>query len=335
MTNGVKVFVLAIGLIGGAWGQVRTVTTDASGNVNLPGNLTVGTTVINPTTGIKTPVIACVGTPGNSTGPYGSLCEVRATGALWACIDATGCTTSGDWAAAGGSGAGSVFTTVAYSATPTFTVSTSAVQVFEMTLTGNVTSSTLTATDATDGQYIIFRLCQDGTGSRTVVWPASVVGYGAVDSTASSCSTQAFIWDGTDAVAASPMVSDATPPALVTADGVLGLPTAPDTLMGRGRDRRDLHRSRPTWHAGGDPCDLHGRPVLRSVRRASRAAAVLLHGHQHVGAGRLRPGDSRAWNLHVGPTVLRHERDGRLQPLPLHDYGYLDSAHFGSDVHGQ
>jgi hypothetical protein len=66
------------------------------------GTVSIGGTVLDPANGIKGPLIACVSAPGNTTGPYGSLCEVRATGALWSCTNSGGCTVSGDWTAAGG-----------------------------------------------------------------------------------------------------------------------------------------------------------------------------------------------------------------------------------------
>jgi hypothetical protein len=80
-----------------------TVTANCLTNADSSGVVVIGTTVLDGTNGIKGPLIACVGAPGNTTGPYGSLCEVRATGALWACSNAAGCTLAADWAAAGGS----------------------------------------------------------------------------------------------------------------------------------------------------------------------------------------------------------------------------------------
>jgi len=62
-------------------------------------------------------------------------------------------------------------TDVTYSATPTFDMSLSNIQ--RMTLTGNVTSSTFS--NSTDGQTVQIVLVQDATGSRTFVWPATVV----------------------------------------------------------------------------------------------------------------------------------------------------------------
>src|SRR3954452_7381097 len=94
-------------------------------------------------------------------------------------------------------------TTVAFSATPTFDASTAAS--FKLTLTGNVTSSTLS--NAVAGEPISFEICQDGVGNRTFVPPANVLNMGTIVSTASACSTQEFWFDGSNAVSAGPMQS--------------------------------------------------------------------------------------------------------------------------------
>jgi hypothetical protein len=86
---------------------------------------------------------------------------------------------------------------VTFSATPTFDASLGNAQ--KITLTGNVTSSTLSG--ATAGQSLTFVICQDGTGSRTFTWPANVKGATTIGSTASKCSAQTFIYDGTNAYA--------------------------------------------------------------------------------------------------------------------------------------
>jgi hypothetical protein len=83
--------------------------------------------------------------------------------------------------------------TVTFSATPTFDASLGNTQ--KITLTGNVTSSTLS--NATTGQQIDFLICQDGTGSRTFVWPTNVLGGMTIGSTLSKCSAQSFRYDGT------------------------------------------------------------------------------------------------------------------------------------------
>jgi hypothetical protein len=94
--------------------------------------------------------------------------------------------------------------TVAFSATPTFDASLGNTQ--KITLTGNVTSSTLS--NASAGQWLYFLICQDSTGARTFAWPANVKGGMTIGSAASTCSAQSFVFDGTNAYAVSPGVSD-------------------------------------------------------------------------------------------------------------------------------
>ena len=85
-------------------------------------------------------------------------------------------------------------TAVPFSATPTFDSSTGVY--FSMTLTGNVTSSTIS--NASDGRIIYFNICQDATGGRTFTWPASVLTPPTVGTAASSCTSASFIYDGTN-----------------------------------------------------------------------------------------------------------------------------------------
>jgi hypothetical protein len=94
--------------------------------------------------------------------------------------------------------------TVSFSATPTFNASLGNTQ--KITLTANVTSSTLS--NASTGQTINFIICQDATGSRTFVWPTNVLGGMTIGATASKCSAQNFIFDGTNAYALSPGVTN-------------------------------------------------------------------------------------------------------------------------------
>lgn len=94
-------------------------------------------------------------------------------------------------------------TTVAFSATPTFDASTAST--FKLTLTGNVTSSTLS--NAVAGEPLAFEICQDGVGGRTFVPPANVLNMGIIASTAGVCSTQEFWFDGSNAVSSGPMQS--------------------------------------------------------------------------------------------------------------------------------
>jgi len=99
---------------------------------------------------------------------------------------------------------GSGLKVVTFSATPTFNARDGNTQ--KITLTGNVTSSTLS--NATMGEQIHFLICQDGTGSRTFVWPTNVKGGMTIGATLSTCSAQNFIFDGTNAYALSAGVTN-------------------------------------------------------------------------------------------------------------------------------
>ncbi len=82
--------------------------------------------------------------------------------------------------------------TVAFSSTPVFNFSSGNLQA--MTLTGNVTSSTIL--NPVIAQSIVFKICQDATGGHTFQWPSNVSGGMTVGVTASTCSVQTFVYDG-------------------------------------------------------------------------------------------------------------------------------------------
>lgn len=76
---------------------------------------------------------------------------------------------------------------------------------FELTLTGNVSSSTLV--DARPGDEIYFVIHQDSTGNRTFSFPSLCLNPGTISGTASSCSYQAFrVRNDGNLVASSPML---------------------------------------------------------------------------------------------------------------------------------
>jgi hypothetical protein len=89
-------------------------------------------------------------------------------------------------------------TTVTFSATPTFTA-TGQYQVFKMTLTGNVTSSSLLMAGINTPSIVSFELSEDGTGGRTFTWPLNVVGGTPINTAALSVTTETFFWDGLSA----------------------------------------------------------------------------------------------------------------------------------------
>lgn len=92
---------------------------------------------------------------------------------------------------------------ITFSATPTF--SGDGRDSFEITLTGNVTSSTLN--NLTPGQRLTFWIKQDATGGRTFVWPTNVKGFGGIDLTPNKVSQQQFmVGIDLNAYASSPMI---------------------------------------------------------------------------------------------------------------------------------
>lgn len=101
---------------------------------------------------------------------------------------------------AAGAVAGQVI--IAYSSTPVFdaTVNDS----FIMTLTGNVTSSSIVGSQA--GQIISFIIRQDSTGGRTFVWPGNVKGAMNIGIGGSEISAQTFVSDAASLYAITPGV---------------------------------------------------------------------------------------------------------------------------------
>lgn len=82
-----------------------------------------------------------------------------------------------------------------FSATPVFDAS--AANIFETTLTGNITSFTIV--NPTKGQTIKFIWLQDATGGRTVSGaPGNLRGFTAPGTTASTYSIQTSTYDGTN-----------------------------------------------------------------------------------------------------------------------------------------
>jgi hypothetical protein len=93
--------------------------------------------------------------------------------------------------------------TVGFSATPTFTATNTGS--FVITLTGNVTSSTLSG--GATGQQVVFVIKQDGAGAHTFVWPTNMKGTGTIAGTVNGYNVQSFTYDGTNWLASSAMQS--------------------------------------------------------------------------------------------------------------------------------
>lgn len=86
-------------------------------------------------------------------------------------------------------GVGAQTNVVAFSATPTFDASLGSIQ--QITLTGNVTSSSII--NLTAGQELTFLIIQDATGGHTFAWPAGMHGPMTIGGNASKSSVQQFL----------------------------------------------------------------------------------------------------------------------------------------------
>jgi hypothetical protein len=124
---------------------------------------------------------------------------------------------------------GGTYTPVTFSATPTFSVSGTAITTFGITLTGNVTSSTISG--ATAGAILKFVICQDAIGSRTFTWPTAMSAAGTITPTANVCSMQSFVYNGTTYYAIGPMTDNGSNGGISMAEG-----TGADLLAGTGTD---------------------------------------------------------------------------------------------------
>lgn len=86
--------------------------------------------------------------------------------------------------------------TVTFSATPTFNAGIC--NGWKITLTGNVTSSTLSG--ALIGEPLYFEVCQDATGGRSFVPPSNVLSWKAISTAINTCTLQIYWYDGTNAL---------------------------------------------------------------------------------------------------------------------------------------
>lgn len=124
------------------------------------------------------------------------------------------------------------FNPLAFNATPTFDASL--FSAFSMTLTGNVTSSTVT--NAKTGRVISILLCQDGVGGRTFAWPATFSSTPTLDARVSKCSNTVWFYNGANwklLGSGGDSLSIAASSVIMNGAAALTLPTTSDTLMGR------------------------------------------------------------------------------------------------------
>lgn len=121
---------------------------------------------------------------------------------------------------------------MAFNATPTFDAAL--YSSFTMTLSGNITSSSIA--NAKSGRLIALSFCQDGVGGRTVSWPPSFDSVPVIDQRVSKCFNSTWLYNGSKwkmvgqggdslGLAANSVITNGT--------AVLTLPTSSDTLVGR------------------------------------------------------------------------------------------------------
>jgi hypothetical protein len=85
------------------------------------------------------------------------------------------------------------YTIISYASSVSFPATSAQVQTFDITLTGNVTSSS--ASGFVEGQVVIFLIRQDATGGWTFAWPSQFQNPPTVDPAASSVTAAVFVVD--------------------------------------------------------------------------------------------------------------------------------------------
>lgn len=83
----------------------------------------------------------------------------------------------------------SAIATVTYATSVAFPAATA--KAFDLTLTGNVSSSTISGQNS--GDHLLFIFSQDGVGNRAFSWPSGITAPGAICPLASSTSVQYFV----------------------------------------------------------------------------------------------------------------------------------------------
>lgn len=117
-----------------------------------------------------------------------------------------------------GGGSTVLTTNVTFSSTPTF-IDAAQIQLFLLTLTGDATAQPMSFVGVTPPGLIYFQITQDGVGSHIFTWPANTVGGCTIASGAGLTTTQAFVYNGTNATATGPCVTGTGP--AITAGAII------------------------------------------------------------------------------------------------------------------
>ncbi len=180
--------------------------------------------------------------------------------------------------------------TVTFSATPTYDASVT--NGFKLTLTGNVTSSTLS--NAVAGQVVTFVFCQDATGGRTNVWPTNVKGGGIITPTANICSMQSFEYDGTNAYATGGMTDTGTNGGLQATEG-----TGADLVPAAGTDTMWPDSTAHRWKMNNNNTGATNVPGVTTAAVAGNCTKFAANGIDLVDAGAVCGGGGGATTLTI------------------------------------
>jgi len=122
-------------------------------------------------------------------------------------------------------------TSVPFNASPQFDASQPTM--YTMVLSGNVTGAAVI--NAVQGQTLEFNLCQDAIGGRTFIWPGNFTRPPTIGPAANACTNVIFSYNGTNWLpfAATGDTFSIAGTQIIANGVLLGLPTTPDTLVGR------------------------------------------------------------------------------------------------------
>ncbi len=162
-------------ITGGTNGQQATWNICQNGTGQLVNGITTGFTFAWPSSFTNPPVI-------NPTLNACTVVQAYYNGGYWYAIATTPQVVYGN------------FDAVPYSATPIFPAAS--YSNFSLTLTGAVTSSTITG--GAIGQIVTIDVCQNGTGGNTFLWPTNFLNAPPVSISASSCTGVAAVYNGTN-----------------------------------------------------------------------------------------------------------------------------------------
>lgn len=162
-------------ITGGQTGQLITFNICQNGTGQVVGGQTTGFTFAWPSTYLNPPLI----------NPVLNSCTITTAyydGGYWNTVTSNTQLLLGN------------LETLAFTATPVFPASS--YSNFFLTLTNNVTSSTITG--GTKGQVATLDICQNGTGSYTFVWPTNLLHAPVVQAASSTCTSVVAVYNGTN-----------------------------------------------------------------------------------------------------------------------------------------